>query len=452
MKTLLASRVLAPERARAGSAPDARAHRRGWVAVFIAIVLTAVFAIVGVALDTAWTQATTQQLHAAADAAALAGAQQVMADSQNNQFAATRQLAVDTAVANTAGGVALVIDPNPANDPAGDVVVGIWDSQAKTFTPDTVAPDAVQVTTRRASSQNGPLGLFFGGMFGTASVQVSRSAIAEQGAAPDPLILVLDLTRAAALRLSGTSALMDVLAGTVHVNSNDACAVRMDGSPVLLAQQVRIVGNICGTTTSPVVTGAAVEPDPLAGLPYPSGLPLPLGAQGKITSGGSFGPGRYPRGIDMSGGTAILQPGVYSFGNGGNSVGINLTGSAMLEGTGVMLFIEQGARVSIGGNGAGMRLSPPTSGTYQGVTLFFHRSPSPSNGNNIACRIGGGGLFDVRGTIYVARGHLDMAGTPGKKIGRIIVNTLEVNGTAGFVITGLDVPPPTGPNYVYLVE
>lgn len=420
--------------------------RRGWVAVLVAFVLTAFIAIIGVALDTAWTQATAQQLHTTADAAALGGAQRVAADSQATQFASTRQLAVDTAAANRAGGVSVVLDPNPSNTPGGDVVVGRWDSSTKTFTPDTTTPDSVQVRARRDGTQNGPLDLFFGSLFGTPSVQISRAAIAQLGAVPDPLILVLDLSRQGALYLQG-SASMSVPTGTVHVNSNNYCAVDLQGAVTLSAQRVDIVGNICGSTSSPVSTGELVEPDPLIGLPYPSGLALPLGPQGKITIGGTYSPGRYPRGIDMLGGTATLLPGEYSFGNGGGSKGIDLRGTALVTGDGVMLHIEQGARVDVSGGG-GMQLKPPASGVYQGVTLFHHRNNITSN----AFRVRGGGQFDVAGTLYIPRGHLDLGGNPGKKIGRIVVNTLECIGNAGFTITGLNVPPPTGPKYVYLVQ
>jgi hypothetical protein len=264
------------------------------------------------------------------------------------------------------------------------------------------------------------------------------------------LILVLHLSKPAALRLDGTATYMDVSAGRIHVNSSADCGVNLNGTPTVIAQKLTVCGGCCGTINGPVEEGAPIEPDPLAGLPDPTGLALPLGQQGQITGPGTYQPGRYPWGVDMNGGTALLMPGIYSFGNGGGSVGLDLKSDSTLVGTGVMIFMEQAARVNITGSGAGLLLTPPTSGTYDGVILFSHRNNIAKN----ACNLGGGGTLDVQGTVYVPSGQLDIAGTPGKKIGRIIVNLLNVSGNSGFIITGLGVPPPNPPppEYVFLVE
>src|SRR5207249_3527906 len=71
------------------------------------------------------------ELQRAADAAALAAADELLdrqeltgAPDQRDEEAAARARAVQVAGANSAGGTALALDPNAANDPQGDVVVG----------------------------------------------------------------------------------------------------------------------------------------------------------------------------------------------------------------------------------------------------------------------------------------------------------------------------------------
>jgi Flp pilus assembly protein TadG len=430
-----------------------RNSRRGWVAIMVAIVGLLLIALVGVAVDTAYTWSTAHQLQKAADAAALAAARIIKTETNLNQYSSTRAAAVAIAAANAAAGVPVAVDPNPGNTPGGDVVVGTWDTTTQTFTPDVGSPgqppiDTVRVVARRTPGAHGSISLLFGQIFGTSTTNVTRSAIARLAPPADPLILVLHPTKANAMRMDGTSASMDVLAGTVHVDSTNDCAIQLNGTPTLVAKKVTTCGDMCGTITSPFFKHEPYQPDPLAGLPYPTGLALPLGPSGQITGPGTYQPGRYPKGINMNGGVAILQPGIYSIGGQGGSVGIDLKGDSIIQGNGVMLFIEQGARVDIGGSGAGAVLTPQLSGTYMGVTIFSHRQ----NSSNKAVSIGGGGIFDVAGTIYVAGGTLDMSGTPGKKIGRMVVNELAVSGTCGFTMTGINVPPPTGPDYVFLVQ
>jgi Flp pilus assembly protein TadG len=435
----------------------------GWVAVFAAMLGLVLIAFIGVAIDLAYSWTTAHQLQKAADAASMAGARVVKNDYLNNvyQYANVRQAAVTTAAANTAAGVAVAVDPNPSNTAGGEVVVGRWNPITKVFTPDNgsgPAPDSVKVVASRMAGAHGPLTLLFGYIFNSTTSQMTRSAIARLAPPDFPLILVLDLAVPKALRLDGSSATMDATAGTVHVNSDKPNAVELNGSPTLIAQKLSMVGNISGSAPLvPIIQpGAAIKIDPLLSLPYPdpdpnTGLPMPkpFGPSGQIIAAGTYSPGSYPKGINLNSGTAVLLPGRYSFGSMAGTKGIDLKGSALVTGVGVMIFVDKNAVVDISGSGAGMTLTPQSSGTYQGVTLFCHRL----NSGNKACSIGGGGIFDLQGTLYVPKGHLDMSGTPGKKIGSIIVNTLEVSGTCGFTITGIGIPPPPPqPEYVFLVQ
>ncbi|MCI0636479.1 MAG: hypothetical protein L0206_21555, partial [Actinobacteria bacterium] len=162
---------------------------------------------------------------------------------------------------------------------------------------------------------------------------------------------------------------------------------------------------------------------------------------GSITGPGTYSAGYYPGGIDFNDGTAFLNPGVYYIGG----PGIDLTGSALIQGNELMLFIADGASIRTSGNGPGLDIGAPTSGTYDGVAIFYDRD------NTTTCSISGGGLFDVRGTMYMKSGHLEMDGDVDRRIGRIIFNSQQLRGNGRYIITGEGVKP-TGPLYPYLVH
>lgn len=422
--------------------------RRGAVLLGAVIFFLLVVALVGVALDTAFVRKTNQELQAAADSAALAATEILESDTEATQYSVVRQAAVDCAVANEADRTGVQILHNYANAADGDVVVGVWDQTDRSFTPDTATPNAVRVTARRtADAPGGPLSLLFGGLFGTSLSEVSRSAIATRGNSGGPaVVLVLDPAVAKAFDMRGNS-IMVAYSGAIQVNSNHPTeALYLNGKP----EEPRVRTNavkVTGVSSYPTgaidpdpIDGSPVVPDPLAGLPYPDPATMPN--RGGILAAGSYDPGYYPDGIDFNGGVADLAPGIYYI---GAPVGVNLHGSALLRGEGVMLFLALDAPFVISGIDAGMDVSAPSSGTYEGLTIFAHRD------SDLVFDISGTGLFDLVGTMYMAGGHLEMDGTVDRKIGRIIVNSLQFRGNGVYEITG-EGPPDTVPLSTYLVR
>ena len=173
----------------ARSAPSSSPPReRGAITVVSALVALLLVGIVGVALDTAWTLTARMQLQRTADAAALAAAAQLRVPGQT-AYGLVRQAAVDTANSNGVVGCGtsgIQLEPNPGNAAGGDVVVGRWkfDTAANRFwfDPADPDPDAVQVRARCGTgSLNPALTLFFGPLFGQATSEGGRSAIARVG-------------------------------------------------------------------------------------------------------------------------------------------------------------------------------------------------------------------------------------------------------------------------------
>jgi Flp pilus assembly protein TadG len=113
----------------------------------ILLVIPFMLIMAGLAVDVASLVATRNELHRATDAAALAGAGKLAFD--DTVFPAVRTNAVSFAAQNPARYGAVVLDPNVSNNPAGDVVLGIWN--AGTFTPsvDGTVVNAVLCRTRQ---------------------------------------------------------------------------------------------------------------------------------------------------------------------------------------------------------------------------------------------------------------------------------------------------------------
>jgi Flp pilus assembly protein TadG len=444
-----------------------RTAERGMILILSAVLGLLLIGMMGLAVDAAFVLTTEQQLQGAADAAALAAARQVRAEAKlpGNTFDATRQAAIEIAVANKAAAVAVQLEANLPNHLDGDIVVGIWDKSAKTFTPNTATPNAVQVRARRTSSSpNGALGLLFGPVWGvgTSEIGVVSTAVFEH--VEDPLVLVLDPTQPHTLNLNGTNDIT-LLYGKVHVNSSHACGLNLVGTPTLHALKATVVGGACfpeGSITGPVYEGEDPWPDPLAYvLPddaswdaFKAGLPMPLGPAGVIDADGTYNPGYYPYGVDLdSSETAFLNPGYYMFGEGGaspNDGGMQLTGSAYVTGYGVTLFIDEDAGVDISGTGAGMTLTPPGAGDpFEGVSMFHHRD----NDGNSESKLTGDGLLSIEGIIYVPSGEVVLGGTPGQEIGALWAAKVTTEGTTGFVFTGKGLPVnESNELYSYLVQ
>ncbi len=434
-----------------------RRGERGLGVVLVAVLAVLLMGVVGLAVDAGHVQTAAQQLQDAADAAALAAAQ-VLADEapsggSGGAYPATRQAAIDVAALNSTANAGVQLDANAGNAESGDIVVGTWDRDTGTFTATTSAPDAVRVVARRTTgSGSGPLSLIFGGLFGAADGQVARSAIATTVATPNPSIHVLDPSAEGALTLSG-NAFLDVGSGKVQVNSSDCCALKFNGTPHMVAGSTEVHGGACypgGSISGPVVTWGDAVPDALSGIlpttaawtTLKNGLPKPLGANGKISSTGSYNPGYYPKGLSITSSTKVtLKPGTYLFG-----AGFSLAGQSSVTGAGVTILLDSGVKLSVLGGGK-LDLAPTVAGQFEGLTLMFHRNSTSST----TCSIGGTGSLSFLGTLYCPSGGVTLAGTANAQaFGQVVCDTLKVSGTPD--VTGVAVVPPANGGRMMLVD
>jgi Mg-chelatase subunit ChlD len=158
--------------------------RRGSTTIWGAISMGALMTVGALVVDGALLFSSHADLQAAADAAALAGASGLVHGPDTAKARAT-----EFAGKNVAGGEFVSVN-------AGDVIVGDWDPDTRTFTPssgsDEWGSDAVSVTARLSEANGNPLRLAFAQMFGPGDAEVAATSIAMYR--PRDIVLVLDLS------------------------------------------------------------------------------------------------------------------------------------------------------------------------------------------------------------------------------------------------------------------
>lgn len=161
-------------------------NQRGMVLVYIALLMVALCAFVALAVDVGYMYLAKGQLQNAADAAALAGAVRLPAETEARDaaqsFAALNTAATDHVTISNGGGNAL--------SPENDITLGNW-SQARVprYIPGQAPFNAIEVRARRTAasdvggeSLDGPINLFFARVVAPqwAQMGVSAKAIARR--------------------------------------------------------------------------------------------------------------------------------------------------------------------------------------------------------------------------------------------------------------------------------
>ena len=158
---------------------------RGIAVIYIALLLVALVAFVGLAIDIGYMYVTKTQLQNAADSAALAGASQAKsvgtgtADPNDLVQSPARTEAISFAAKNTATKVPIVISNDGTNtlSDSNDITVGNWNGTI--YAPNSTPVNAVQVRPRRTdTSPGGPVSLFIGRVFGQNTMGASADAVA----------------------------------------------------------------------------------------------------------------------------------------------------------------------------------------------------------------------------------------------------------------------------------
>lgn len=351
-------------------------RHRGIGLLWIILFLMVLVALGGLAIDASRCYLASHQLQNAADSAALAGAWYVAWDPDAGTKLTARQMAETFALANESGSLPVRIALNAANAPGGDIVIGRYISQTRTFVPTTSAPNAMKVVARKDDTLNPGLGLVFGRLFGVSRSTLRKYAIAMiYNAAGAPVIATS--TEETGIYLHGTPTINIGSGGSMYANTFDVSA-DFRGSPGTEVAEINLAGGISVKGSNfdpdslsyqglPATLNTDMPPidDPFKGLPEPSSAGMP--DLGTISASGTYPPGYYSGGMQVSSGLANLQPGVYILGGSGNKGGLDLSGG-IINAPGVMLFLEGGS-VDVRDN-TQLTLTAPTEGIYAGMAIY----------------------------------------------------------------------------------
>jgi len=378
------------------------------VLIFVALTLVGLLLFAALAVDLSYAREERRQAQNAADAAALAAADAL--PSFTNAVTAAKNYAWSDFGTDPATGWsgctdsgALIYRPDP-----GDGCIS--------FDSSIVPTEArVRIPVRNFNT-------FFARVGGFSSVAVSAVAVAYHvGGTPCEVCV---MAPSGLTFLGNGQGSLSAVNAAVIVNSTSNPAAKLTGSGSLTST-VSIGGPAApGGFTSTGSGSYQPSPvqhspiaDPLASLtPCPAASPCPTqtgssGGKVKLTGGASatIDPGIYTSISDQSSGTLTMNPGTYVI-----TGSFSLTGNGAVNATGTTVYLAcsnyptpcpagtAGASYSLTGT-ALLTISPPTSGPFQGLSVFADR-----NNTGALSMSGTGSSFS--GTVYALAGSLRLSG------------------------------------------
>lgn len=394
-------------RVRRGAADD-----RGSVSVIVALLLVALLGMAGLGIDLGRARQYLVAQQAGANAAALSGAQDLLA------FSGWSQVVADVQRYTSANLGIATLSWSGCADPA-----------ALAYVPDTAHGDAcissdsatspTQLHVRLPVSQ---VPVTFSQVLGVGSVPVSAAATAQIVTSPACALCVLSFTANPAFKANGT-ALVQVTGAALLDNSGASDSASVIGGSSVVADKIGGPSAPNGFRTtgsgrySPTPVLAPPVGDPLqAVLQCPSAgtAVCPAAVQPDVNltnnSSASIAPGIYQNISAQGNAVLTMAPGTYIV-----TRSLSFSGNGTLTANGVTLYFacsayptpcapgQAGASFSITGNG-GTGITPPTSGPFQGLAIFADRNNAASSSLN-----GNGGTI-LTGTVYAKGEALAMTG------------------------------------------
>jgi hypothetical protein len=422
-------------------------RRDGTVVIAAAFSMVAILACVALSVDGGMALDTRRQSQAVADAAALAAAGELYAtcftkhglDPDGTIAALARRVATDNGYEDGVNGVTVDVFIPPQTGPfagqPGHAEVVISTEQDRHFSTIYGSRDPVRVGFR-------------------AVARGTRNAVRNG-------IIVLNPTAKGALSSGGGAGAAVGGSASVIVNSNNSEAMIANGGGSLSAPQFDVSASAPGYATpgggqfvGTINTGVEPTPDPLRFIPAPDPSTMTVQSTKKLqfssANSVTLQPGVYIGGVSISGkGSVILAPGVYYMQGGGFTFG----GQGSLTGSGVMIYNDPSSNsdnINLTGQGA-VNLTPPTSGPYQGISLFQRRSGDPQPPLNITGN--GTAPMYITGTFYAAGALLNVTGNGSQDtIGsQYISDTLSLGGNGTFNVNW-DPQLVPGIRQIWLVE
>ena len=377
--------------------------RRGATAVMIALSLTGLTGLGGLATEAASWYYTSRHMQSAADAAAFTGAiAKSSSESQTNYQNEAKWVAASYNFVDGSGSTVTVNSPPSSGAHSSD-------------------SSAVEVIISQTET---PL---LSSLFMSAGPTIKARAVATSSINNSGCVLTLDRGNVVDLTDTG-NANLTLTSCAVYVNSDDPSgALTMTGNASIAATGAYIAGGISTSgnaslnTNNNTHTNSTPINDPYANVTMPS--PSGLGCDYGTSSASPYSTGNTtlsPKhnnittvlcdGINLTGGTLTLNSGIYIM-NGGS---FSVSGNGTVTGTGVTIVLTGSgsnySTVNLSGN-ANVSITAPTSGATQGLAFFQDRN-APNNTNNAASFTGNGNLA-VTGAIYFPNNNVAFSGNGG---------------------------------------
>ena len=383
--------------------------QRGQSLVLAAILITVLIGFTGLVVDGGEASAEQEAVRGAADASALAG---VYSLSKGSTTTAATSYASQLLTAATL--------------PTGDLAMTYLDAGN--------APTAVAAlvrTVRAVVTDNHTT--FFLGAVGISTIRLTATAEAVTSGGSAACAICL-MAAAGTTLAAGNRGTLTVTGGPVVVDSVAAIAINMAANSTLSAPSTTIAtgGSYhlgAGATITPLPVSGSTVSDPFPSLPAPAvasaavAYTAPAGAS-------TLAPGVYSTITVPAGATLTLSAGTFVI-----TTLLSIAGGTV-NGAGVTLYTAcpvYPAACPTGGTGGSvtmtsgsLTLSPPTSGTYSGLTLFADRA-------NIAGSTFSQSTVSVTGTWYALLGPLsDTHAGDTIAFAQLVVSTLSTPNNVNF--------------------
>ena len=420
------------------SPPGSR--RQGMIATYVAIAMLPILGVMALVIDIGMVRARHHHVQAASDAAALAAAVELF----NNSTGLNSSVPDPTGAARAAAVANLMA--NGYTDTNSNIAINIPPQHSQSGFNGRLGYAEVIINFKQRR--------YFSAIFGSEDLLVGGRAIARGvGWNAEVGILALDRHKDKALSSSGNGD-VEVLGGSIMVNSDSDEAVSLNGNGEVKADSHEITGDYELSANAdiigPVHTGVPPLPDPLRHMPEPDPAVHPIRATSTTRVKGNdsvvFQPGVYVGGLHIvANGAAELEPGIYIMQGGG----FEMSGNGDVLARGVMIYVMSGSGsggIKITGNGDA-DMTPPASGPYRGISLFQQRSYSEP------VHLSGNGDLRVTGTVYAPAAEVNLTGNGSSDVygGAIIANSVELSGN-GDITVDRENAPPVMPEMVRLVE
>lgn len=409
--------------------------RRAAVAVYVAVCMPMLIAIVALAIDAGLLFDTRRHIQAASDAAALAAAGDLF-QTYTNSYAYDDGTDVNGDI--VAHALAIAAQNGYMNDGKSSVVTVNIPPKSGRFVDQ---PGYVEVIAESRQKRA------FSTIFAKGDVPVRARAVARGRWAPAAMgILCLDPTSSASLFIQGTCSGV-VPQAAVIVNSTAVDAADGGGqNGTLTSKSFEVTGGVNQSGgeqfIGPIHTGVPPTPDPYRQLPEPDPATMPHYKKSDwskwvIDLGGgnkkyTLKPGVYEGGLQFGAqDTVVMDPGIYYMQGGGFL--FNGTDSARLTATGVMLFNgpSTGGKygdITITGNGA-VTWTPPSTGIYRGLSFFQARACTQ------VITVNGNGSMNIKGAWYAQHAMIAVGGGGTNYVGnQFICWNMKLHGTGTYIV------------------